>query len=88
MEDIENESKNQLEDNLVMSKVVNMSERDPKGYKGYKTINEVPLPVLAIGDSITSVRKDLVFIIQQKVYDVEEGKVIYFCQGIKDNVQN
>ena len=86
MEVIENESKNQLEDNSVTSKVVNLSEKDPKGYKGYKTINEVPLPNLSVGDSITSVRKDLVFVIEQKAYDVEEGKVIYFCKGIKINV--
>lgn len=79
------ELENQLEDNLIYAKIVNLDEPDPKGYNGFRTINEIRVPNLGLGDLITSIKKDLVLEIVKKEFDVRESKIVFYCRKVDIN---
>ena len=77
---LENELSNQLEDNFVAAKIVNIEEPDPKGHNGFKTINDFRAPLLVVGDVISGIKKGLLLEIVKKEFDTSDSKVVYYCK--------
>lgn len=78
------ELENQLEDNLIYAKVVNIDEADPKGYRGFRTINEIRIPNLAVGELLTGIKKDLTLEVVKKEFDCKENKIVLYCQKVQN----
>lgn len=81
---LSHELENQLEDNLIYAKVVNVDEMDPRGHKGFRTINEIRVPNLTVGELLTGIKKDLTLEIIKKEFDCKENKIVLYCSKVEN----